>query len=244
MIHVVNKESQNLHTEMLLRLVGLKVKGEGSAEGPRGGREIRSARRAPTQGWGLTDGSGFSRTDLLTRAVWSRSSWPWTAIPRPPFSATPSRSRAWTGRSRSGCAALPRSGRFSARPVPFARQRARRLRRPGPGERLAFAILVNNHTATPGRPWLRSTRWRRRSPRLAEAFGRLTRLWRFLQAGTSVWAALRRRFPGGLHAFHSRPRARITAARPHGVRARKPRRPPTRWCSASWSRTRRTSPRC
>ena len=33
MIKVTNKESQNLHAEMLLRLLGLKQKGEGSAEG-------------------------------------------------------------------------------------------------------------------------------------------------------------------------------------------------------------------
>ncbi len=67
MIRVVNKESQNLHAEMLLRLVGLKVLGVGSAA--RGHEAIAAlAKRldVPDEGWGLVDGSGLARTDLVT----------------------------------------------------------------------------------------------------------------------------------------------------------------------------------
>jgi D-alanyl-D-alanine carboxypeptidase/D-alanyl-D-alanine-endopeptidase (penicillin-binding protein 4) len=66
-IRVVNKESQNLHAEMLLRLVGLKVEGEGSAS--KGLVAVAAlARRlgVPDEGWGLVDGSGLARTDLIT----------------------------------------------------------------------------------------------------------------------------------------------------------------------------------
>jgi D-alanyl-D-alanine carboxypeptidase/D-alanyl-D-alanine-endopeptidase (penicillin-binding protein 4) len=67
MVRVVNKESQNLHAEMLLRLVGLKVKGEGSAEkGHEAVAEMARRLGVPGDGWALTDGSGLARTDLLT----------------------------------------------------------------------------------------------------------------------------------------------------------------------------------
>jgi hypothetical protein len=67
MVRVVNKESQNLHAEMLLRLVGLKVKGEGSAaKGHEAVAEMAKRLGVPDGGWGLTDGSGLARTDLLT----------------------------------------------------------------------------------------------------------------------------------------------------------------------------------
>ena len=66
-VRVVNKESQNLHAEMLLRLVGLKVEGEGSAEkGHEAVAELAKRLGVPDQGWGLTDGSGLAPTDLLT----------------------------------------------------------------------------------------------------------------------------------------------------------------------------------
>ena len=67
MIRVVNKESQNLHAEMLLRLVGLKVKGEGSAaKGHEAVAEMAKRLGVPDEGWALVDGSGLAHTDLLT----------------------------------------------------------------------------------------------------------------------------------------------------------------------------------
>ena len=67
MIRVVNKESQNLHAEMLLRLVGLKVVGEGSAaKGHEAVAALAKRLGVPDEGWGLVDGSGLARTDLVT----------------------------------------------------------------------------------------------------------------------------------------------------------------------------------
>jgi serine-type D-Ala-D-Ala carboxypeptidase/endopeptidase (penicillin-binding protein 4) len=69
MIRVVNKESQNLHAEMLLRLVGLKARGQGSAEaGAVATLDFAKRHAVPTEGWSIQDGSGLSRTDLVTPA--------------------------------------------------------------------------------------------------------------------------------------------------------------------------------
>jgi serine-type D-Ala-D-Ala carboxypeptidase/endopeptidase (penicillin-binding protein 4) len=69
MVRVVNKESQNLHAEMLLRLVGLKQNGEGTVEqGAAAALTFAERLRVPAAGWSIQDGSGLSRTDLLTPA--------------------------------------------------------------------------------------------------------------------------------------------------------------------------------
>ena len=69
MVQVVNKQSQNLHAEMLLRLVGLKAKGEGSVDAGSAAVLAFAARLAvPTAGWAIQDGSGLSRADLVTPA--------------------------------------------------------------------------------------------------------------------------------------------------------------------------------
>ena len=66
-VRVVNKESQNLHAEMLLRLVGLKLKGEGSAQkGHQAIAEFLTRLGVPAEDWELRDGSGLARTDLVT----------------------------------------------------------------------------------------------------------------------------------------------------------------------------------
>jgi D-alanyl-D-alanine carboxypeptidase/D-alanyl-D-alanine-endopeptidase (penicillin-binding protein 4) len=66
-VRVVNKESQNLHAEMLLRLVGLQAKGGGSvAKGREAVAEFVERLGVEDAGWGLADGSGLSGFDLLT----------------------------------------------------------------------------------------------------------------------------------------------------------------------------------
>ena len=66
-IKAVNKPSQNLHAEMLLRLLGVRVKGAGSVEA---GREavIDFLKRMGVKpdAWALQDGSGLSGSDLLS----------------------------------------------------------------------------------------------------------------------------------------------------------------------------------
>jgi D-alanyl-D-alanine carboxypeptidase/D-alanyl-D-alanine-endopeptidase (penicillin-binding protein 4) len=66
-LKAINKPSQNLHAEMLLRLLGARRKGAGTVES---GHEavVDFLRRVGvvTEAWGLRDGSGLSRSDLLT----------------------------------------------------------------------------------------------------------------------------------------------------------------------------------
>jgi len=69
-IRVLNKISQNLHAEILLRVLGAEVKGEGSAErGLDVLREFLQEIGARTSGVRLRDGSGLSRLNLVTPAA-------------------------------------------------------------------------------------------------------------------------------------------------------------------------------
>jgi D-alanyl-D-alanine carboxypeptidase/D-alanyl-D-alanine-endopeptidase (penicillin-binding protein 4) len=65
-LKAVNKPSQNLHTEMLLRLLGAKVKGEGSVEkGHEALREFLERVGVAKEPGALQDASGLSRSDLI-----------------------------------------------------------------------------------------------------------------------------------------------------------------------------------
>jgi serine-type D-Ala-D-Ala carboxypeptidase/endopeptidase (penicillin-binding protein 4) len=67
MLQAINKPSQNLHAEMMLRLVGARVKAEGSAEaGLDAVGDFLRRLRVDGASWSLHDGSGLSRTNLLT----------------------------------------------------------------------------------------------------------------------------------------------------------------------------------
>jgi PBP4 family serine-type D-alanyl-D-alanine carboxypeptidase len=67
MLEAINKPSQNLHAEMMLRLVGARVKAEGSAEaGLHAVEDFLRRLRVDTASWSLHDGSGLSRTNLVT----------------------------------------------------------------------------------------------------------------------------------------------------------------------------------
>jgi D-alanyl-D-alanine carboxypeptidase/D-alanyl-D-alanine-endopeptidase (penicillin-binding protein 4) len=147
MVKVVNKESQNLHAEMLLRLVGLKQNGEGSVEkGAAAALAIAERLRVPAAGWSIQDGSGLSRADLLTPAGLAALL---VAMDRHPHAAafrdslpiagvdgtletrmrgTPAEKRVL---AKTGTSLLINS---LAGYVTTAR-----------GERLAFAVFVNNH---------------------------------------------------------------------------------------------------
>jgi D-alanyl-D-alanine carboxypeptidase/D-alanyl-D-alanine-endopeptidase (penicillin-binding protein 4) len=147
-VKVVNKESQNLHTEMLLRLAGARVKGEGSV---RAGHEAVDdfLRRlgVPAESWSLQDGSGLSRSDLLTPHGMVALL---AAMDRHRHAAAFRDSLAVAGvdgtleNRMTGTAA---QGRVMAKTgtirhvnalAGYATSRS--------GERLAFAVLVNHHT--------------------------------------------------------------------------------------------------
>jgi D-alanyl-D-alanine carboxypeptidase/D-alanyl-D-alanine-endopeptidase (penicillin-binding protein 4) len=146
-VRVVNKESQNLHAEMLLRLVGLEVKGEGSAEkGHEAVTELARRLGVPDEGWGLADGSGLARTDLLTpRGLVALL----LAMDRHPHAAAFRDSlpvAGVDGTLETRMKGTPAEGRVVAKTGSLHLANAlagyvTTLR----GERLAFAIVVNNH---------------------------------------------------------------------------------------------------
>ena len=66
-IRVVNKESQNLHAETLLRRLGLSVSGDASVEASLRAREaFLKGQNVRVAGTAMYDGSGLSRSDLAT----------------------------------------------------------------------------------------------------------------------------------------------------------------------------------
>jgi len=146
-VRVVNKKSQNLHAEMLLRLVGLKVRGEGSAEkGHEAVAKLAKRLGVPDEGFGLSDGSGLAPTDLLTpRGLVSLL----VAMDRHPEAAAFRDSLPIAGvdgtleKRMKGTAA---EGRVVAKTgtTGLANSLAGYVTTDR-GERLAFAIVVNNH---------------------------------------------------------------------------------------------------
>ena len=67
LITTVNKKSQNLHTEMLLRLLGSRADGVGTQEnGKAAVEEFLLRMGVRPEGWQLQDASGLSRSDLLS----------------------------------------------------------------------------------------------------------------------------------------------------------------------------------
>jgi len=66
-VFIVNKKSDNLYTEMLLRAIGLKVKGEGSLDnGVEAVEEFLSNNGIGTDGLLMFDGCGLSRSNAIT----------------------------------------------------------------------------------------------------------------------------------------------------------------------------------
>jgi D-alanyl-D-alanine carboxypeptidase/D-alanyl-D-alanine-endopeptidase (penicillin-binding protein 4) len=151
-VEVVNKRSQNLHAELLLRLVGTRAGGVGTVED--GVRLVESfAKRVGVdlEGAAIMDGSGLSRSDLLTtralvqllmvmerhpQAAVFRASLPIAGVDgslRNRFKGTAAAGRvlAKTGSLRSvwGLAGYVENAK---------------------GEPLAFALVANNHTPPAG----------------------------------------------------------------------------------------------
>jgi D-alanyl-D-alanine carboxypeptidase/D-alanyl-D-alanine-endopeptidase (penicillin-binding protein 4) len=146
---VVNKRSQNLHTEMLLRLLGSRVKGQGTAEGGHeAALDFLRRQNVPAEGWDLRDAAGLSRSDLVTphglaglmvamarhaHAAVFRDSLPVAGI---------------DGTLENRMKGSPAQGRVQAKTgsmrhvntlAGYATHQT--------GDRLAFAIMLNHHTA-------------------------------------------------------------------------------------------------
>ena len=146
-VRVVNKVSQNLHAEMLLRLVGLEVKGEGSAaKGHEAVAEFLRRLGVPDEGWALADGSGMSGFDLLTpRGLVALLA----AMDRHPCAAAFRDSlpvAGVDGTLETRMKGTPAAGRLVAKTgtMHLARALAGYVTTVR-GQRLAFAIVVNNH---------------------------------------------------------------------------------------------------
>jgi D-alanyl-D-alanine carboxypeptidase/D-alanyl-D-alanine-endopeptidase (penicillin-binding protein 4) len=66
-LKAVNKDSRNLHAEVLLRQLGARVEGEGSAEaGLAAARAFLARVGVKSDAWSLQDGSGLSRSDTVS----------------------------------------------------------------------------------------------------------------------------------------------------------------------------------
>jgi D-alanyl-D-alanine carboxypeptidase/D-alanyl-D-alanine-endopeptidase (penicillin-binding protein 4) len=145
---VVNKESQNLHAEILLRLLGQKASGLGTAEaGHAAALEFLRRLKVPADTWGLQDGSGLSRSDLVTaHGLVSLL----VAMDRHPQASVFRRSLAEPGRKGTLENRLKRyEGRLFAKTGTLRQANALAGYATAPdGDRLAFAILLNNHTVS------------------------------------------------------------------------------------------------
>jgi D-alanyl-D-alanine carboxypeptidase/D-alanyl-D-alanine-endopeptidase (penicillin-binding protein 4) len=148
-VKVVNKRSQNLHTEMLLRLLAAKVKGEGTvAAGHEAVEDFLRRLRVPVESWSLQDASGLSRSDILTphglaALLAAMDRHPQAAVFRDslPIAGV-------DGTLEGRMKGTPAQGRVLAKTgslrhvnalAGYATTRG--------GERLAFAIVINHHTA-------------------------------------------------------------------------------------------------
>lgn len=150
LLKVVNKESQNLHAEILLRLTGLKAKGQGTAEaGSEAVREFLTRSGVASDGFSLEDGSGLSRSNLLSAHGLAGLL---VAMDKHPFARAYRDSLAEPGQKGTLEHRLARlAGRLQAKTgtLRFANALAGFVTG-ADGDRLAFAVIVNNHTM-PGR---------------------------------------------------------------------------------------------
>jgi D-alanyl-D-alanine carboxypeptidase/D-alanyl-D-alanine-endopeptidase (penicillin-binding protein 4) len=147
LVEEVNKESQNLHAELLLRRLAARADGPGTTEA---GLEAVTAfldrLSVPRSGWGLKDGSGLSHTNLVTpRGLVALL----VAMDRHPAAAAFHASLPVAGRDGSlerRMRGTPAEGRVEAKPGTLQGVNALAGHATtSVGDRLAFVIMVNNH---------------------------------------------------------------------------------------------------
>jgi PBP4 family serine-type D-alanyl-D-alanine carboxypeptidase len=148
MLRIMNKPSRNLHAEMLLRVLGASVKGEGSTEaGIEAEKAFLVRLGLDPEDFVLHDASGLSRLDLVTAHGFVGLL---AAMDRHPHARVFRESlpiAGVDGSMRGRLKGTPAEGRLAAK-TGWRRQTASLVgyatnRR---GEDLAFAILLGNHT--------------------------------------------------------------------------------------------------
>jgi D-alanyl-D-alanine carboxypeptidase/D-alanyl-D-alanine-endopeptidase (penicillin-binding protein 4) len=148
-VKVINKRSQNLHTEILLRLLGARVKGEGTVEAGHEA-ELDFLRRlgAGAESWDLRDAAGLSRSDVvtphgLTGLLAGMARHPHAAAFRDSLPVA-----GVDGTLENRMKGTPAAGRVQAKTGSLRQVNALAgyaTRRDG--ERLVFAIMLNHQTA-------------------------------------------------------------------------------------------------
>jgi D-alanyl-D-alanine carboxypeptidase/D-alanyl-D-alanine-endopeptidase (penicillin-binding protein 4) len=145
-LRVVNKDSLNLHAELLLRAVGRQAGGEGSVAGGQRAMKAFLERLGLGSAWRIEDGSGLSRADLATPASLVGLL---VAMDRHPHAAVFRDSLAVAGVDgtlKNRLKGAPTEGRVLAKTgtLRTTNTLAGYLTTRS-GERLAFAVVLNNH---------------------------------------------------------------------------------------------------
>ena len=148
----VNKPSHNLRAEMLLRLLGVRSRGEGTPEaGSEAVLEFLQAQKIEVAGWDVLDGSGLSRSDLVTAGglvdlLMAMDRHPHAAVFRDslPISGVDGtlKRRLAGPKTRERIQAKTGTLRHTSALAGYAR--------PSRGDALAFAVVVNHATAAGG----------------------------------------------------------------------------------------------
>jgi D-alanyl-D-alanine carboxypeptidase/D-alanyl-D-alanine-endopeptidase (penicillin-binding protein 4) len=147
-LKAVNKPSQNLHAEMLLRLLGARRKSSGTVEaGQAAVDDFLHRLGVGSDHWSLQDGSGLSRSDLVTPHDMVTLL---AAMDRHPHAAAFRDSlpvAGVDGTLRNRMKGSPAEGRVLAKTgtLRYVNALAGYVTTRG-GERLAFYAVVNNHT--------------------------------------------------------------------------------------------------
>jgi PBP4 family serine-type D-alanyl-D-alanine carboxypeptidase len=146
-LKIVNKESHNLQAEILLRLLGLQVKGEGTVSaGEEAVKDFLERMGVRADAWKLQDGSGLSRSDVLSPHGLVGLL---AAMDRHPHAQVFRESLAVAGVDgtlKSRMRGTPAQGRVVAKTgtLHLAQAMVGYAGTSG-GDRLAFALLVNHH---------------------------------------------------------------------------------------------------
>ena len=150
LVEEVNKESLNLHAELLLRLLGRRASGEGTTEkGIEAVEEFLDRLEVPRAGWRLEDGSGLSHTNVVTPRGLSALLAAMDRHPRDEvaeaFRASLSVARD-DGKLEDRMRGTPAEARVAAKTGGLKSVNALAgYVTTASGEQLAFAILLNNH---------------------------------------------------------------------------------------------------